>query len=185
MHIIYNESYLLTNEINKTIEKNILKFKKISIIYYNPEELNKDKYLNNCKILSYFCKKNRLEFYVSDNLNLCMKFKCKGIFLTNPKKNINYTYLKKNFKIIGRAHNQLEYSILNKKGCSTIMLSPLFYNNKYSLNQILNIVRFNLITNLWKTKICALGGINIKNINRIKMLNNKITISFKSLINDL
>jgi len=185
MHIIYNESYLLTNEINKTIEKNILKFKKISIIYYNPEELNKDKHLSNCKELYRFCKRNHLKFYISDNINLCKKYKCDGIFITNPKKNKNYTYLKKNFNIIGRAHNQLEYSILYRKGCSTIMLSPLFYNKKYSLNQILNTVKFNLITNDWKTQICALGGINIKNISKIKMLRKKASIAFKSLIDNL
>ena len=182
---IYNESYLLTKEINKKIEKNISKFKKLSIIYYNPKELDKDKYLNNCQQLYYFCKKNDLKFYISDNFNLCLKFKCRGIFLTNPKKNKNYTYLKKNFHIIGRAHNQLEYSILYNKGCSTIMLSPLFYNIKYSLNHILNNVRFNLITNNWKTKICALGGINIKNIKKIKSLNTNTSISFESLINNL
>jgi len=65
------------------------------------------------------------------------------------------------------------------------MLSPLFYNIKYSLNHILNNVRFNLITNNWKTKICALGGINIKNIKKIKSLNTNTSISFESLINNL
>jgi len=58
---IYNESYLLTKEINKKIEKNISKFKKLSIIYYNPKELDKDKYLNNCEQLYYFCKKKQFK----------------------------------------------------------------------------------------------------------------------------
>jgi hypothetical protein len=65
------------------------------------------------------------------------------------------------------------------------MLSPLFYNKKYSLNQILNTVKFNLITNDWKTQICALGGINTKNISKIKMLRKKTSIAFKSLIDNL
>jgi hypothetical protein len=46
-----------------------------------------------------------------------------------------------------------------------ISLSPLFYNNKYSVNKILQPLRFNLITNNWDVKLCALGGI-LKN-NRL------------------
>jgi hypothetical protein len=65
------------------------------------------------------------------------------------------------------------------------MLSPLFYNKKYSKNKILRPIKFNLITNGWKSKICALGGINQKNIKEIKLLSKKTSISFKSLINEL
>jgi hypothetical protein len=65
------------------------------------------------------------------------------------------------------------------------MLSPLFYNKKYSKNKILGPIKFNLITNSWKSEICALGGINQKNIKEIKLLPKKTSIGFKSLINEL
>jgi hypothetical protein len=87
----------------------------------------------------------------------------------------------KNFSIIGSAHNQLEYFIKNRQGCSMIMLSPIFYNSKYSHNQILNPIRFNLITKNWKNKICALGGVNSKNIKLINLTKCN-SIGIKSLI---
>jgi thiamine monophosphate synthase len=49
------------------------------------------------------------------------------------------------------------------------MVSPLFYNKKYSINKILGINKFNLLTNNWNTKTCALGGINPDNIKKLKM----------------
>jgi len=64
------------------------------------------------------------------------------------------------------------------------MLSPIFYNKKYSPNKILGIVRFNLISNQWDKKICALGGINLRNLNKIKMTNAS-SIAFVSLINEI
>jgi thiamine monophosphate synthase len=49
------------------------------------------------------------------------------------------------------------------------MVSPLFYNAKYSKNKILGINKFNLLTSNWNVKICALGGISSSNIKKIKM----------------
>jgi hypothetical protein len=50
------------------------------------------------------------------------------------------------------------------------MLSPLFYNKKYSRNKILGSTRFKLISRNWKIDLCPLGGINNSNLNRIKLL---------------
>ena len=49
------------------------------------------------------------------------------------------------------------------------MLSPLFYNKKYSQNKILNVCKFNLISMNWEKKICALGGINLNNLKKLNM----------------
>jgi thiamine-phosphate pyrophosphorylase len=182
---IYNNSYLLTNEISQKLEKNISKFKKISIIYYNLEESNRRKYLSNCESLYQFCRKKNLPFFVTDNINLCLKYKCKGLLITNPKTRNNFTHIKNKLHIIGKAHNQFEYSLLINKGCKTIILSPLFYNDKYSENKILGPIKFNLITLNWKVKICGLGGINQKNIKKINLLKKVTSVSFKSFINNL
>jgi hypothetical protein len=64
------------------------------------------------------------------------------------------------------------------------MLSPLFYNEKYSKNSILNTHRFNLITLNWKTDVCALGGINLRSLKKIKLTKAR-SIAFKKLIFDL
>ena len=62
-----------------------------------------------------------------------------------------------------------------------IMLSPLFYNNKYSNNNILGTVKFRLISKAWKIDVCALGGINKTNINKVKLIKTK-NIAFRSMI---
>jgi thiamine monophosphate synthase len=61
------------------------------------------------------------------------------------------------------------------------MLSPLFSNKKYSENKILNVLKFNLISQNWNRNLCALGGINEENIRRIK-LTIVSSIAFKRLI---
>ena len=61
------------------------------------------------------------------------------------------------------------------------MLSPIFYNNKYLQNQILNPIKFNLISLNWKTEICALGGSSDENINKIKSTKVK-SVGIKSWI---
>jgi thiamine monophosphate synthase len=70
-------------------------------------------------------------------------------------------------EVIGSAHNQIEYYFKKEQNCSTITLSPIFLNPKYSQNQILNIQKFNIISLNWMTNLCALGGINNNNFKKI------------------
>jgi thiamine monophosphate synthase len=89
--------------------------------------------------------------------------------------------LKKNFYISGSIHNQLEYMQKIKQNCHMLTFSPLFFNEKYSKNKILNISRFNHRSLNWKIKLCALGGVNLKTLKKIK-LTKCIAIGFKKLI---
>ena len=61
------------------------------------------------------------------------------------------------------------------------MLSPIFFNNKYSQNQILNPIKFNLISLNWKIDLCALGGLAEENIGKIKMTKAQ-AVGIKSLV---
>jgi hypothetical protein len=70
-----------------------------------------------------------------------------------------------------------------RQNCKTLMLSPIFYNNKYSLNKILTPVKFNLIALNWKIDLCALGGISNSNIKKIKITKAK-SVGMKSWINE-
>jgi thiamine monophosphate synthase len=63
------------------------------------------------------------------------------------------------------------------------MLSPIFYNKKYTYPKILGVIKFNLISKQWRANICALGGINLKNLNKIKMTKAN-SIAFISLMNE-
>ena len=167
--------YIFIEELNEIIVRNLIKLKqkkiKIHIIYTKKDYL----------IISKFSKKNKIPLYFINNLRLAIQYKAEGIFLTSSNKSLKNNIKQTKLKVIGSAHNQFEYSIKKKQQCSTIMLSPIFYNIKYSPNKILSPIKFNLITLNWKIKICALGGINNKNIKLINLTKSK-SIGVKSLI---
>jgi thiamine-phosphate pyrophosphorylase len=159
--------YFFIDTLDEIIRKNIKNFKKLSFIYKS-NSINDINHAN-IKTIKNFCKKNKIPFFISDNFKLAKKYEADGIFLSSSYKKIGNIVLKKNFKIIGSAHNQLEYSLKNKQSCEMIMLSPLFYNKKYSQNKILNVCKFNLLSMGWDKKICALGGISLNNLKKLNM----------------
>ena len=170
------EYYIFIEELNEIIVSNLIKLKQKKIkIHIICSERN---YL----IISKFSEKNKIPLYIINNLKLAIQYKAKGIFLTASNKSLK-SNIKETTKleVIGSAHSQFEYCIKRKQNCSTIMLSPIFYNIKYSKNKILNPIRFNLIALNWNIKVCALGGINNKNIKLIKLTKSK-SIGVKSLI---
>jgi thiamine monophosphate synthase len=168
--------YIFVEELNEKIIKNIINLKKqklrINIVILDKNSL----------IISKFAKKERIPLFFTDNLRDAIKNKADGIFLTSKYKVLTNN-IKKTTKleVIGSAHNQYEYFIKNKQNCTTIMLSPIFYNKKYSPNKILGISKFNLITLNWKINICALGGITSNNIKLINLTRSKY-VGVKSLI---
>ena len=159
--------YFFIDTLDEIIRKNIKNFKKLSFVYKS-DSINDINHIN-IETIKNFCNKNKIPFFISDNFKLAKKYEADGIFLSSSYKKIGNTILKKNFKIIGSAHNQLEYSLKNKQSCEMIMLSPLFYNKKYSQNKILNVCKFNLISMGWDKKICALGGISLNNLKKLNM----------------
>ena len=129
-----------------------------------------------------FVKYNKIPFFIIDNAKLATKYKANGIFLTSKNRSLtNITKGSHRIEVIGSAHNQYEYFIKERQGCSTIFLSPIFYNKKYSLNKILHTLRFNLITLNWKKSIGALGGISLRNLKLISLTKSE-SIGIKSLI---
>jgi thiamine monophosphate synthase len=168
--------YIFIEELNEKIVKNIISLKR-SKLRLNIIVLDK-----NFLIVSEFAKKNGIAFFIEDNIKLAKQLKARGIFLTNKNK-ILRSNIKETTKleVIGSAHNQHEYYIKQKQNCSTVMLSPIFYNKKYSPNKILYVPRFNLIALNWKTRIAALGGINFKNLKLVNLTKCKC-IGIKSLI---
>ncbi len=71
--------------------------------------------------------------------------------------------------MMGSAHSLKEIKIKEKQNVDLIFLSPLFKVNKNKKH--LNVVKFNILSNLTKKKIIALGGINEKNIKMIRITN--------------
>jgi len=164
----YSENfYFFTSHINEQISKNVLKFKNIAVVY-NETSVND---LKNFLIIKKFCKYNNLKLFILDNLKVAYQFNLNGIVLSHNNKRaifINKITVKKEFKIIGKVHNQREYYFKKRQNCKSIILSPIFSNKKYTNNQLLGVVKFNLISNHWRENTFAMGGINSSNFKRIK-----------------
>ena len=137
----------------------------INIIYRNySETFNKKEILN----LVTFCKRQRRKVYISKNLKLALRFNFDGIYIPSFDKILNYKNIsKRNFEIIGSAHNTKE--IINKEtqGCTKIFLCPLFKTKKNK--HFLGVTKFNLIKLNSNKDIISLGGINEKNIKKVNL----------------
>ena len=180
MNKIFYKHYVFLEEINNLIKDNLFKFSNINIII----DINKntEKNLENELSIIKFAKKKRIPFFIKNDFKKSIKYRANGIFISSDnKKIIKPILLKKNFYIIGGAHNQLEYTQKLKQNCHLLMLSPIFFNEKYSKNKILNILKFNNKTRHWKTNLCALGGINSKTLKKVK-LTKCVAIGLKKII---
>jgi len=142
--------------------------KNINIIYRNYK-----KNINISTLISIrnYCKKSKINFFISNNVNLAVKYQLDGVYIPAFNKQINYVkfLLPINFKIIGSAHNNREILIKEKQGCSVIFLSPIFKVKKK--NYFLNIIKFNLLTLNKKTKFDDLGCNKNKYLIKLNLLN--------------
>ena len=113
-----------------------------------------------------YCKKRNLKFLISNNIKLSVQLNLDGAYLPSFNKNynhLNYDF-KKNFLLIGSAHNLKEIKVKEKQNVKEIFLSSIFKENK----NYLGLNKFNNISKLSSKKIIALGGISE---NNIKLLN--------------
>jgi thiamine-phosphate pyrophosphorylase len=183
MNKIFNKNYIFIEQLNKLNKIKSLKLTNINIII----DINKKTEKSNEKELFIikFARKNKIPFIIKNDYQKCFKYNANGIFLDSKNKNrLKPIFLKKKFEIIGQAHNQKEYFLKYNQGCKVIMLSPIFSNIKYTENKLLGILKFNLISSIWKTKICALGGINKKNLKKINTTKALYTASKSSIFDD-
>ena len=154
--------------INKFDRKNIDKQdKQTTVIYRNYNEKTADKEVI-LKIKKY-CKKRGIKFYLSNNVKLAVKLNLDGAYIPSfnkSKKHLAFS-LKKNFQIVGSAHNIKEIKTKEIQGINKVFISSIFKKNK----NYLGINKFKLISKLTSKKIVALGGINKNNIIKLKVLN--------------
>ena len=160
----FTEIYHFIDEFKENDLKNL--DKKISIIYRNYKKIVD---INMLKKLQYFCTKNDRKFYLANNVKLAIFLNLDGAYIPSYNHDLrhnNYS-LKKKFKIIGSAHNHKQIQIKEKQNVQKILLSPVFTmtNKKH-----MGIYRFLYLKNLTTKKIIALGGINYKNIKKLKMI---------------
>jgi thiamine monophosphate synthase len=169
--------YIFIEALNEIIIKNILilKNKKYRLNIITSEK--------GAHQISKFAKIYGIKFYVIDNIKSAIKNCAAGVFLSSKNKSLSNNLINiSRLNVIGSAHSQIEYYVKKKQKCQTIMLSPIFFNKKYTANKILGVIKFNLITLNWNCNICALGGIKLNNFRMINLTRAR-GISFMSLIN--
>ena len=141
----------------------------MGIIYRNYNAKNREKELIN---IAKACRKSRRQLFVSNDIKLAMKVKAEGIYIPSFNKTKRFANLeKKNFKILGSAHNQREIQKKISQNCSAVFLSPIFYVEKSK--KFLGFHKFNYLSCRNNTNILALGGICEGNIHKLKLLNIK------------
>ena len=154
--------------INKFETNNIDKLdNQTTVIYrnYYSETVNEKLIL---KIKNY-CKKKGLKFYLSNDIQLSIKLDLDGAYIPSfnkTTKHLAFSY-KRNFNIVGSAHNLKEIKIKEKQKVNRIFLSSLFKKNK----NFLGINKFKLLSKLTDKKVVILGGVSKKNLKKIKILN--------------
>ena len=148
-----------TNNIDKQDKQTVIIFRNYSIKSQNEDLIIK---------IKKYCRKKSLKFYLSNNIKLALKLNLDGAYIPSFNKNFKHlTYsLKKNFKIIGSAHNLSEIRNKELQNVEKIFLSSLFKKNK----NFLGVYRFKLLTKLTSKKIVALGGISKKNKRKLDLL---------------
>ena len=164
MHInLINKYYFISNFDTNIIDK---QDKQTTIIYRNYSSKVIDEKLI-LKLKKYF-KLKKINFYLSNNIKLAIKLDLDGAYIPSFNKNTDHLSfsLKKNFNIIGSAHNLLEIKIKEKQNVKQIFLSSLFKKNK----NYLGINKFKLLSKLTTKKIVALGGISKKNVKKLRLL---------------
>ena len=154
--------------INKFDKNNIDKQDKQTAIIFRNYSSNPTDQLLILKIKRY-CKKKSIRFYLSNDFKLAIKLNLDGVYI--PAFNTSFKHLsysiKKNFKIIGSAHNLKEIKEKENQNVEKIFLSSLFKRNK----NYLGMNKFRLLSNLTKRRVVVLGGVSKVNLKKLKLLN--------------
>ena len=164
MHNIKLKKYYFINQFNKNNIDNL--DNNTTIIYRNYKKQDDLKCI--IKVRNY-CRKKRIKFYISNNIKLSLNLKLDGAYI--PSFNRSYRHLsysfKKNFDLIGSAHNIKEIKTKEIQKVKSLFLSSLFKKNK----NYLGIRKFNILTKLTKKRVIALGGISKNNIRKLRIVN--------------
>ena len=162
MHKKFLKLYYFIEEFKKrNIDKQNIN---TSIIYRN----YKKKYrVNEIISIRDYCRKKNIKFYLSNNIKLSINLNLDGAYL--PSFNESFSHLsynfKKNFILIGSAHNLREIRIKERQNVKEIFLSSLFKDNV----NYLGLNKFNLLSHYSKRDVIALGGISMENIKLINL----------------
>jgi len=160
---LLKQYYFIEKFDKKILEK---QSNKTAIIYRNYS-----KTINKLEILKIreFCNKKKLKLFLSNNFKLALKLNLNGAYIPSFNKSFNHLNfsVKKDFLILGSAHNLKEIRIKELQKVDAIFLSSIFKKN----NNYLGLFKFINLNYLTKKKTIALGGISKKNKKILNMIN--------------
>ena len=162
MHNNFFKKYYFIDKFEKSnIDKQDTK---TTIIYRN---YKKNYEISEIIFIKKYCKKKNLKFIISNNVKLSVNLNLDGAYLPSFNKNFDHLsyHFKKDFCLIGSAHNLQEIRIKEKQKVDKIFLSSIFKKNE----NYLGINKFNLISRLTNKEVIALGGVSTKNKKLIRL----------------
>ena len=164
MHNKTLDRYYFIKEFNQShIDKQV---KKTIIIFRNYNQDIDEKLILTIK---NYCKKKGNKFLISNNIKLAIKLNLDGVYIPSfnkDKKHLSYS-LKKNFMILGSAHNISEIRLKELQRVNAIFLSSIFKKNK----NYLGINKFKSLSLLSNKPFIALGGISVNNLKKLALTN--------------
>ena len=164
MHNKFLNKYYFINKFDQShIDK---QFKETTIIFRNyNQKIDKKLILQ----LKNYCKKKGNKFLLSNNIQLAINLDLDGVYIPSfntDKRHLSYSF-KKNFIILGSAHNIYEMRTKELQCVSAIFLSSIFKKNK----NYLGLNKFKLLSFLSNKPVIALGGISNNNSKKLKLTN--------------
>ena len=163
MHINNLRKYYFINKFDtKNIDKQT---RNTGIIYRNYDSINDSKIVIKLK---KYCKNKGYKFFISNNVKLALNLNLDGAYIPSFNKSVSHLSFskRKDFLLIGSAHNNKEIKIKEKQGVSVLFLSSIFKKNK----NYLGLNKFKLLKNLTNKKIIALGGVSNENLKKLNLV---------------
>ena len=162
MHNKFLNKYYFINKFNQC---HIDKLNKgVTIIFRN----YKHKIDQNLIIkIKNYCKKRGNIFLLSNNIKLAIRLDLDGAYIPSfnkDKKHLSYSF-KKNFIILGSAHNVYEIRTKELQNIKAICISSIFKKNK----NYLGVYKFKLLSLLTERPLIALGGISDTNLKKLSL----------------
>ena len=153
--------------IKKFDQSHIDKIDKNTIIIFRNYDQEIDKKLI-LRIKNY-CKQKGNKFLISNNIKLAIKLNLDGAYIPSfnkETKHLSFSY-KKNFVLLGSAHNIKEIRTKELQGINAIFVSSLFKQNK----NYLGINKFKLLSSFSSKPLVALGGLSEDNLKKLSLTN--------------
>ncbi len=166
MHTNFLKKYYFIDKFEKSnIDKQDIN---TTIIYRNYKKNYK---INEIIFIKNYCKIRKIKFLISNNIKLSIKLNLDGAYLPSFNRNFDHLsyHFKRDFLLIGSAHNLKEIRIKEKQKVNKIFLSSIFKKN----NNYLGINKFNLISRFSNSDVIALGGVSRENIKLINLTKSK------------